>query len=130
RIERDCLRQRRQVKTQLDLHAVAGQQCDVVLPLACETVVRGGNPITSWWQRGEAESSFAIRVCLAVDAGIDVRDRDPGGAEDLAVHVADASPDLSGIPLRERRRAAEKRKSEQQRGDQGSVHLINPCATL
>src|SRR5262245_64709419 len=93
RIERDCLRHRRPVETQLDLHAVTRQECDVVLLLACETVVRRGYPVLPRRDRGEGKSSFVIRVRLALGAGIDVGDRDAGTGEDIAVDVTDTSPD-------------------------------------
>jgi len=45
-------------------------------------------------------------VSLALSGGIDVGDGHPSTANDIAVHVTDTSPDLSGVPLRKRRRAA------------------------
>jgi hypothetical protein len=91
---------------QLDLHARARQEDDVVLPLRRKPLVRSGYLVVSRRQGAEPEDPVTIAAGSTFGTRLDIGNGDTRVGDD-AVCLGDVSPNLSCIRLRKRWRAAE-----------------------
>ena len=114
RVQRDRFGHGCTPKRQIEGHALARQQHDVVLPSSSESVMQRGHLVAPGRKRREPKAALAIRSHPAVRARVDVGDGHGGLFHGLAGYLGDVSPDFTGAALCRGRYGAEESDEQHQ----------------